>query len=521
MAPVVPRAATGTNAGVLSPPSHPARPQSDAYWEWAIGLTLLITALRLVAIRLSPLQLYADEAQYWAWSQQLAFGYFTKPPLLAWIIRATTLTGDAEPLVRLSSPLLHAAAGIFIFLAANRLYEARTAFFALLTYELTPAVQLGSFVASTDTPLVCCLAAALWAYAALQQADGRGWRAALGLGIALGLAFLAKYAALYSVIGIALHLALSREARPAWRPATIAAAVGAFVAIVAPNLVWNALNGFAAAHHLASEAAWGGPRQGGPVAALGFIASQFGVFAPIPFAVLVGGATWLAARRKLTTADGLLLAWTLPPLVIVLVQACIAGAKANWAAAAFVPASILVAAWLLRWGRPRILVAILAAQALLAIGGLVVVTQPQLANRIGLASVLRGVRGGRELTAIIVGRAQAQPPSAPLTAVAVDDRELFNLAAYYGRDYFGKAGPPLKAWMPGPVPANQGELTAPLTPANGARVLAVSHDGAFTAQMRAQFRRSGETDIGDVWLDNTHRRGVAMFVGEGFKGPAR
>ena len=490
-------------------------------WEWAIGLTLLITALRLAAIRLSPLQLYADEAQYWAWSQHLAFGYFTKPPLIAWIIRATTLLGDAEPLVRLSSPLLHAAAGIFVFLAANRLYEARTALFSLLSYTLTPAVLLGAFVVSTDTPMVCCLAAALWAYAALQQAEGGGWRAALGLGLALGLAFLAKYAALYSVAGIALHLALSRQARRAWRPATIAAAVGAFALAVAPNLAWNALNGFAAAHHVASEAAWGGARQGGPMAALAFVASQFGVFAPVPFAVLIGGAIWLAARRKLEAADGLLLAWTAPPLVIVLVQAFIAGAKANWAAAAFVPGAILVAAWLLRWGRPRVLIAVLAAQALLALGGLVIVTQPQLANQVGLANALKGVRGGRELTAMIVARARAQPPDAPLTAVAVDDRELFNLAAYYGRDYFGKAGPPLKAWLPGRAAANEGELTAPLTVANGVRVLAVSHDGAYTAQMRAQFQGAGETDIGEVWLDKTHHRGLAMFVGQGFKGPAR
>ena len=490
-------------------------------WEWAIGLTLLITALRLAAIRLSPLQLYGDEAQYWVWSQHLALGYFTKPPLIAWIIRATTLMGDAEPLVRMSSPLLHAAAGIFIFLAANRLYDARTALFSLLTYTLTPAVQLGAFVVSTDTPLACCLAAALWAYVALQQAEGGGWRAALGLGLALGLAFLAKYAALYSVAGIALHLALSREARRAWRPATIAVAVGAFAATVAPNLIWNALNGFAAAHHVASEAAWGGGRRGGVMAGLGFIASQFGVFAPIPFAVLIGGAVWLAARRKLEAADRLLLAWTAPPLVIVVAQAFIAGAKANWAAAAFVPGAILVAAWLLRWGRPRVLIAILAAQGLLALGGLAVVTQPQLANRIGLASALKGVRGGRELTAIVVGRAQAQPPSAPLSAVAVDDREFFNVAAYYGRGYFGKAGPPLKAWLPGPAAANEAELSAPLTVANGARVLAVSHDGAYTAAMRAQFASAGETDIGEVWTDKTHHRGVAMFVGEGFKGPAR
>jgi hypothetical protein len=152
------------------------------------------------------------------------------------------------------------------------------------------------------------------------------------------------------------------------------------------------------------------------------------------------------------------------------------------------------------------------------LGALVAVTQPRLVDEVGLSNALKGVRGGRELTAMIVERAGAQPPTAPLSAVAIDDRELFNLAAYYGRDYFGKAGPPLTAWLAGPAPANEAELAAPLTVKNGARVLAVSHDGAMTDAMRSQFRSAGETTIGTVWLDRKHHRGVTMFVGEGFRG---
>jgi 4-amino-4-deoxy-L-arabinose transferase-like glycosyltransferase len=488
-------------------------------WAWAVGATFAMVVLRLVAIRLSPLQLYADEAQYWLWSRHLDFGYFTKPPLIAWIIRLTTLGGDAEPLVRLSSPLLHAAAGLFLFCAARRLYESRTALFSLLVYATMPAVQLGSFVISTDTPLVACLAAALWAYVALQTAEGRGrWLAAGGLGLALGLAFLAKYAALYSVLGIALHLAASKEARKAWTPAAIALAVGVFALIIAPNLIWNASHGLASFGHLAKEAAWGA-RRGGPLEGLSFLGSQFAVFAPLPFAVLLGGAVWLGLLRRLQPADVLLLAWTAPPLVIVLVQAFIAGAKSNWAAAAFAPGSILVAAWMLRWGRPRLLIAALAAQALFALGALVVVTDPQIADKVGLSSALKGVRGGQELTSIIVERAKAEQLAGPLSAVVIGGRELFNTAAYYGRDYFGHDGPPLKTWLAGPYPQNQAELASPLTAKDGARVLAASRDGAYTPAMRSQFQRAGETDIGDVWIDRKHDLGIEMFVGEDFKPP--
>jgi 4-amino-4-deoxy-L-arabinose transferase-like glycosyltransferase len=497
-------------------------PAPDALWTWALGAAVVLTLARLLAMRLSPLQLYPDEAQYWLWSRHLALGYFTKPPLIGWIIRLTTLGGDAEPFVRLSSPLLHAVAGLFLYGAAQRLYGSRTALCSLLVYELMPAVQLGAFVISTDTPLVAALSAALFAYVVLQRAEGRArGLAAAGLGLALGLAFLAKYAALYAVAGITLHLAVSREARRAWTPLAALLAAGCFVGLAAPNVAWNAANGYAAVGHVASEAAWGA-RGGGVVEGAVFLASQFGIFGPIPFAVLLGGAAWLAWKRALTRQDVLLLAWTLPALAIVLVQACVAGAKANWAVAAYAPASILVAAWMLRWGRPRVLIAVLAAHALIAALALVGEDNPQLVDRAGLSAALKGVRGGRELTDMIVSRAQAEAlVGPPLTAVAIDQRELFNLAAYYGRDFFGHEGPPLKAWLAGPAPTNESELVSPLTPAAGAHALMVSRDGVTTVAMRAQFQHVGDPGIGDVWTDPKHKVRIEMFVGDGLRPPPR
>src|SRR5258707_12610321 len=54
-----------------------------------VGILAIVTLLRLVAMRFSVVDLFYDESQYWAWSRELAFGYFSKPPLLAWIIAAS------------------------------------------------------------------------------------------------------------------------------------------------------------------------------------------------------------------------------------------------------------------------------------------------------------------------------------------------------------------------------------------------------------------------------------------------
>ena len=69
-----------------------------------------VTALRRALTALQSVPLSMDEAQYWIWSRDLALGYFSKPPLLAWLISATAaMCGDGEVCVRLSSPALHAA----------------------------------------------------------------------------------------------------------------------------------------------------------------------------------------------------------------------------------------------------------------------------------------------------------------------------------------------------------------------------------------------------------------------------
>src|SRR6202022_3042573 len=85
---------------------------------------LAITGLRVVWLVFQPADLYPDEAQYWVWSQHLALGYYSKPPLVAWLIALTTgLFGDSELAVRLSAPLLHAGAAVFGYAIGERLYD--------------------------------------------------------------------------------------------------------------------------------------------------------------------------------------------------------------------------------------------------------------------------------------------------------------------------------------------------------------------------------------------------------------
>jgi len=481
-------------------------------WRIAVIIVAALTMVRLVVLFATPLELYPDEAQYWLWSRHLAFGYFSKPPMIAWLIWATTsLGGNAEPFVRLAAPILHAGTALALYGVGQRLYGARTGIIACLVYSLMPGVQLSSGVISTDAPLLFFLSLALLAYAFLQTKRSLG--SAVGLGAALGFAMLSKYAAAYAIGGIILHLIVSREARQAWSWKTALAAIVAFAAVLAPNVIWNAQHHFSTLEHTASNADWG--HQLGGLAELGdFLGSQFGVFGPLPFAVLIGGTVVLAVRKRLAKEDVLLLCWTLPSLVIVAAQAFISRSNANWAASAYVAGSVLVAAWLIRWRAKWWLIGGLGLQVVVAAVFFLWVANPKTADAMGAANSFKRARGWQETVESITRLAEIDPS---LTAVAVDNRFLFNEAAYYGREFFSRPGaPPLRMWVSGPAARNQAEAEAPLTPALGARVLGASFEGVYRDRMIADFEAAKVVEIARVRLDRKHTRRTELLMGEGF-----
>ncbi len=503
-------------------------------------LVLGLTALRLAALFISPLELYPDEAQYWLWSRTLDFGYFSKPPMIAWSIWLTTLIGgDSEAWVRLAGPLFHAVAATALFAVGCRLYRPWTGAAAAALYLLMPGVALSSFVAATDAPLLCFLSLALLAYVSLRD-DPADLKPAFGLGAALGLALLSKYAALYFLVGMALHLALSSEARGVWTLRRALSAGLTLTAVIALNFVWNAAHQFATVSHTAANADLGGSLFN-PGEMLGFIGEQFGVFGPIPFAVLAGAGITLAVRRRLTGPDLLLACLTLPPLAAMIVQALISRANANWAASAYVAGAVLTAALLTRdwsggWTRAaRVgLGAAVAIQAAVALFLVVAVAQPRIVDQMGQSNSIKRLRGWEEASDLVIQRARTEALNGGLTAIAVEDRFLFNAMAYYGRDYFAEPGAaPLTIWVRDKA-GNQAEAEAPLTAGRGGRVVvAILDDKAERKQTRIgadfgeasliEVRRitlsvpcKGEPGETDAKYDHRCIRRVSLLLGEGF-----
>jgi 4-amino-4-deoxy-L-arabinose transferase-like glycosyltransferase len=313
---------------------------------FALGLwgIALVTLWRVVLLPFDSADLFVDDAQYWFWGQELAWGYYSKPPLIGWILRLSTSIGSDAPFwIRLPLPLIHAGTAVVVALLARRLYGGRAGGVAGFAFATLPGVALSSLLASTDTPMLLCFALALLAHRRLVERVSAGW--ALVLGLAVGTGLLAKYAMVYFPLCAVLAAALLPGTRIGWRDALVASAVAA--ALIAPNLVWNATNQFATLHHTADNADWKGVSI--DLAGLaGFLAGQFAVAGPVIFAAYLAGLARLGdpSRRWLA-------AFSVPILATVSVQAAISGANANWAASAHLAALVLAVVVLLP--RPRLL----------------------------------------------------------------------------------------------------------------------------------------------------------------------
>lgn len=495
---------------------------SDSARAWRLTLCLVgvLTILRLAALFATPFELYPDEAQYWLWSRSLEFGYFSKPPMIAWLIWATTtIGGDSEAWVRISALFLHAGTALVISRIADRLYGGWTGLVAAALYALMPAIQLSSGVITTDAPLLLFLSLTIWAYVSLPPLEARRRLAvAAALGAALGLAFLSKYAAIYILIGLALHLAAAPEARKVWTWPMALTALAALVVVFAPNLAWNLAHRFATLEHTASNANWNAAQLFNIRELIEFLASQFAVFGPIPFAVLTGGAVWLGVKRKLQPADLLLLCLAAPPLLTVTAQAFVSRANANWAGVAYLAGSVLAAAWLLRWNARRWLVAALVLQAGFCALFMACMVNPRLADSLGAANSFKRVRGWEQGAKAIIARAREEQAAGGLSSIAMDDRFLFNVTAYYGRDYFRIPGaPPLKMWVHEARPQNQAETEAPLNAAFGRRALIASLEGDYRPEIEQDFGRTSGLEIVRVRLDRKHVRRMDLFVAEDFR----
>lgn len=382
------------HASVANPAVHTSRRNappcglSDAACRWWLAaIVITVTVVNLLYLGLNcPIDLSGDEAQYWEWSRRLDLSYYSKGPLVAYVIRASTsLLGDTAFAVRLPAVVIYAGVTIGLYAVARRAFQSdRVALATVVMAQATPIFLFYSLAMTIDTPLILSWTwATYFALRAVQDGARWPWIAA---GALTGVGFLAKYAALLWWVGVPLFAALSASgrARVRWRWAIAGFALA--LACTWPVWVWNAQHDWVSFRHVAKQTgASGGSIYRGNF--FEFVASQVGVANPAVFALIVAAAGWTWTRRR---GDGeandavpatLLLAVGGAFFALTAVVSLFAKVQTNWPGPAYVTLIPLAAAYLLRsadWRRWR---GVVAAGVAIGLGAHVIGREPAIVLR--------------------------------------------------------------------------------------------------------------------------------------------
>lgn len=322
---------------------------------WLLGFW---TVVNLAYIHIGRFDLLGDEAQYWDWSRRLALGYYSKPPLIAYIIAAlTSACGHKEWVIRSGAVLF--SSGTLLVLHALTLRIAATADGGRITPRaestglLTvcvmlamPASWVGSVLMTVDAPMVFFWVVAMYAFhRAVAGEQGYWWL----VGTSLGLGMLAKYTVFLLAISFALYL-VTVDRRPL-RTAGPYLALCLMLALMSGVVYWNATNNWVSLRHTAAIGV-GGFSPGKSVKHfIEFLGGQLGVASPILFGMFLW-ALWKLRKRFRTSPDAafLFLCFVVPFGFYVLASFT-RKSEPNWPVAAYMAAAPAFA-WV--WNeRPR------------------------------------------------------------------------------------------------------------------------------------------------------------------------
>jgi len=273
--------------------AKPPIPEDRQAFLWILGLWTLVN---LSFVCLSHFDLVADEAQYWDWSRRLALGYYSKPPLIAYLIAIlTSAGGHKEWAIRCGAVLFSSGTLALIYALTLRVTKKeRCALLAACVTLAMPSTWAGAVLMTIDAPLVFFWALAMYAFHRAVSGKERMWWLT---GFALGLAMLAKYTAALLLLSFLLYLVLVEPRK--LRTFGPYGAVLIMLLCMSGVVYWNAVNDWVSIRHTASIGAGGG------ISAIKavkhffeYLGGQAGMISPILFGLFVWAAVVLTRAFK-------------------------------------------------------------------------------------------------------------------------------------------------------------------------------------------------------------------------------
>lgn len=216
---------------------------------------MAIVLAKIVFVFRPDLDLFTEEAQYWLWSKNLAWHYYSKPPLVAFLnYISTSIFGVTELGVRINPILFGLGTAWVTYKFGSYLYNEKVGFWASIFLQAMPFWWMISSFHTTDTSLTFFWSLTVFLlYRGLKE-NKLNWWVLAGFAAALGL--MAK--AMVVLVFPFLFLFILQEGKlgKKWRKMVLFYLIMSLGFI--PILVWNFQNDFNTFKHLANLTGAGG-----------------------------------------------------------------------------------------------------------------------------------------------------------------------------------------------------------------------------------------------------------------------
>ncbi len=260
--------------------------------EYRIILLFSVTNLVIHLLTATQYGLQRDAYLYLAQSRHLDWGYYSTPPLLAFLIRIhTAIWGDSVLAIRLL-PALAGTASIFIvgWLIRQLKGGTRAQLIGLSAYLLSPAfLRPAVFLQPVVFNHLFWLLAVVVVFRMVRREDPRQL---LWMIPVLGLGWLNKYAIIFYGLALLAALVISQYRSLLWTkylPLTLAGGI----LVILPNLWWQYQHAWPVISHMTELQ----ETQLGNVLLKDFLTAQ--IFMHLPaLPVWAGGLIWLLASRE-------------------------------------------------------------------------------------------------------------------------------------------------------------------------------------------------------------------------------
>jgi 4-amino-4-deoxy-L-arabinose transferase-like glycosyltransferase len=315
---------------------------------WWLLAAVFIARIGVMLVFVSGADLAGDEAYYWDWGRRPDWCYYSKPPMIGWMMGVIGwLTVNAEWGIRFAALLLGTVTLVIIHSIALRLFDARTAFLTAVLVLLTIANAGLNLLLTIDAPLLLCwtLGLLLFWCAAEKPKDNLTW---LALALVIGFGTLSKQMMLAFPALMLVFAVVSPADRALLRNPRMWLAILCGMAFIIPVLRWNQQHAWITLEHTKHHF---------DAAKLDFwdwlartlenVGLQALIYTPVTFAALVAAMiTAVKLRKQLTRPALFVMLASAPALACFALLALRQRINPNWPATFFVPAFILAAAWL-------------------------------------------------------------------------------------------------------------------------------------------------------------------------------